>query len=68
MEVGIEGCRRLCSELSVCYNSPGIINTIVQRKIKDVSCTMHIVMKEGVQSFRRKTEQVEPIERPQRMM
>jgi hypothetical protein len=68
MEVGIEGCRRSFSELSVCYSSPGIINIIVQRKIKDLSCSMHIVMKEGVQSLCRKTEQLEPLGRPQRMM
>ena len=48
MEVGIEGCRRFCSELRVCYSSPGIINIIVKRKINDVSCSMHMVMKEGV--------------------
>jgi len=31
-EVGIEGCRRLCSELHVCYFSPDI-NIIVGRKM-----------------------------------
>ena len=31
--VGIEGCRRFCSELQVCYISPGIINIIIARKM-----------------------------------
>jgi hypothetical protein len=68
MEVGIAGSRRFCSELRVCYSSPGIINIIIQRKIKDVSCSMHIVLKEGVQSFRTIPEMLEPLERPHRMM
>ena len=57
VKVGIEGCGRFCSELHVCYSSPVNINIIVQRKIKYVSCSMHRVLKEGVQSFRRKPEQ-----------
>ena len=32
-EIGIEGCRRLCSELHVCYSSPDIINIIMGRKM-----------------------------------
>jgi hypothetical protein len=32
-EVGIEGWRRFCSELHVCYSSPDIINIIIARKI-----------------------------------
>ena len=32
-EVGIEGCRRFCSELHDCYCSPDIINIIIARKI-----------------------------------
>jgi hypothetical protein len=31
--VGIEGCRRLCCELYVCYCSPDIINIIIVRKM-----------------------------------
>ena len=31
-EVRIEGCRRFCSVLRVCYFSPDIINIIVERK------------------------------------
>jgi hypothetical protein len=32
-EIGIEGCRRLCSDLHVCYSSSDIINIIIGRKI-----------------------------------
>jgi hypothetical protein len=32
-EVGIEGCRRFCSELHVCYSSPDIINIVARKKI-----------------------------------
>jgi hypothetical protein len=64
-EVRIEGCRIFCSEQYVCYTSPGIINIIVERKIKDVSCSMHIVLKEGIQSPLRKPEVEEPHGRPQ---
>jgi len=67
-EVGIEGCRIFCSELHVCYCSPDIINIIVAKKIKDVPCGMHIVLKEGIRSFLRKPEQLEPLERPQIMV
>ena len=65
-EVRIEGCRGLCSELHVCYCSPGFINIIVEMKIKDVSCNMHIVMKVGIQRSLTKLEQEEPLGRPQR--
>jgi len=37
-EVGTEGCRRLCSELYVCYSSPDIINIIF-----NVACSVHKV-------------------------
>jgi len=37
-EVGTEGCRRLCSELHVCYCSADIINII-----HNVACSVHIV-------------------------
>ena len=54
-EVGIEGCRRLCSELHVCYCSPDIIDII-----HNVACSMHIVKKKGIQSLVRKSEKEEP--------
>ena len=31
--VGIEGCRRFCSELHVCYSWTGIFNTVIARKV-----------------------------------
>ena len=62
-EVGIEGCRRLCSELHVCYCSPDIINII-----HNVACSMHIVKKKGTQSLLRKPEQEEPRWRLRRIM
>jgi hypothetical protein len=68
MEVRRMACRRLCRELHVCYCPPDIINIIVPRKIKDLSCSMHILLKEGIQSLLRKTEQGEPLGGPQRMM
>ena len=68
-EVGIEGCRRLCSELHVCYCSPDIINVIVERKIMhNVACSMHILKKEGVQTFVRKPEKEERLWRLWRIM
>jgi hypothetical protein len=67
-EVRIEGFIGLCNELHVCYSSPDIINIIVARKIKGLSCRMHIVLKEGIQPFLRKPEQGEPLWRPHRMM
>ena len=35
-EVGIEGCRRFCSELHVCYGSQGISNIIMGKKMKNM--------------------------------
>ena len=67
-EIRIEGCRVFCSELHVCYCSPGVIKIIAERKIKDLSRSMHTVLKEGIQSFLRKPEKLEPLERPQRMI
>ena len=32
----IEGCRRYCSELHVCYSSPDIINIVKKRGIQCV--------------------------------
>jgi hypothetical protein len=49
------GCRRLCSELHVCYSLLDIINII-----HNVACSMHIVNKRGIQSLLRKPEQEEP--------
>ena len=68
MEVRIEGCRRLRRELHIFYCSPVIFNTIVPRKIKDLPCSMNILLKEGIQSFLQRPEQEEPLGRPQRMM
>jgi hypothetical protein len=57
VEVRIKGCRRLRRELHIFYCSPDIFNIIVPRKIKDLSCSMHILLKEGIQSFLRRPEQ-----------
>ena len=54
-EIGMEGCRKFCSELRVCYPSPDIINII-----HNVACSMDIVKKKGIQSLVRKLEQEEP--------
>jgi hypothetical protein len=62
-DVRIEGCRKFCSELHVCYSSPDIINII-----HNVACNMHIVKKKGIQSFLRKPEQEEPCWRLGRIM
>jgi hypothetical protein len=60
----VEGCRRFCSELHVCYSSLDIINIIIARKvINNVACNMHIVKKKRIQSLRRKPEQEEPLGR-----
>ena len=59
-EVGIEGCRRLCSELHVCYCSPDIIDKIIPRKM---ACSMLIVKKNGLQILLVKLEQVESLGR-----
>ena len=67
MEVGIEGCRKFCSELHIYYCSPDIINIIVARKLKHVSCRMHILLA-GIQSLLRKPEQEGPLTRLQRIM
>ena len=61
-EVGTEGCRRLCSELHVCYSSPDIINII-----HNVACSMHLVEK-VIQSLLIKCEQEEPRWRLGRIM
>jgi len=58
----MEGCRRLCSELQVCYVLPDIINII-----HNVVCSMHIV-KKGIQSSLTKPEQEEPHWRLGRIM
>ena len=45
-ELRIEGCRRFCSELHVCYSSPHIVYIIVARKINTyVACNLHILKK-----------------------
>jgi len=62
-EVGIEGCRRFCSERHVWYSSPDVINII-----HNVACSMHIVKKKGIQSLVRKPEQEEPRWRLGRIM
>ena len=54
----MEGCRRFCSEVHVCYSSPDIINII-----HNVACSVHIVKKKGIQCLCRKTEQEEPLGR-----
>jgi len=55
--VGIEGCRRFCSELHVYYPSPDVINIITARKIMHVwHVALHIVKKKGIQSLLRKPE------------
>jgi hypothetical protein len=58
-KVGIERCRRFCSELDDFYYSPDIIIIIVARNIiyMCVACSMHIVKKKGTQSLLRKPEQ-----------
>jgi hypothetical protein len=63
--VGIDECRRFCSELHDCYTSPNVINTFGRRKIIH---TWHIVMKKEIQSVLRKPEQEEPVGRPGRVM
>ena len=60
---GIEGYRKLCSELHVCYCSPDIINII-----HNVACCVHIVNKKGIQSLLRKPEKEEPCWRLGRIM
>jgi hypothetical protein len=61
--VGIEGYRRLCSELHVCYGSTDIINTI-----HNVACSMHIVKNEKNQTLIRKPELEEKLCRLRRIM
>jgi len=59
----MEGCRRFCNDLHVCYSSPCIINII-----HNVACSMDIVNKKGIQSLVRKLVQEEPRWRLGRMM
>ena len=66
--MGIEGCRRLCSELCDCYSPPDIIIIIVARKITHVACSMHIVKTKGIQSLLRRPEWEEPLGRLGRIM
>jgi len=51
-EVGIEGCRRLHSELHVCYSSPDFFlsSPDIINIIHNVACSMHIVKKKGIQT------------------
>ena len=59
-EVGIEGCRRLCRELHVCYCSPDYYYHNHSKKNNTyVACSMHIVKGKGIQSLLRKPEQEE---------
>jgi len=51
----MEGCRRLCSEVHVCYSSPDINNIIY-----NVACNVRIVKKKGIQRLCRKPEREEP--------
>ena len=65
--MGIEGCRRFCSELYVCYCSADINIIVTRMVILNVVCSMHIV-KKGIQSLFRKPEQYEPLWRLGRIM
>jgi hypothetical protein len=64
-EVGVERCRRICSELHVCYSSADITNIFVARK---VIYMWHAYSREGIQSLLRKPEQEEPLWRHRRIL